>query len=250
MSSPMNFVDLLHPSSALFLDFDGTLVDFALQPESVVVPPGLVGTLQALSDYLDGAVALISGRPIEQIDRYLHPLRLPVAGVHGAERRSGDGDVTLLAIHPLQIVERAAAALAARHPRLQVELKRGSLALHYRQAPELEALCLHTMEEAVAASSGLTLLRGKMVVEAKPHCVTKGNAIEAFLLELPFAGRTPVFVGDDLTDEAGFAAVQRLHGLAVKVGEGATVARHRLASPAALREQLRLAAGGAPRAGA
>ena len=151
MSSPMNFVDLLHPSSALFLDFDGTLVDFALQPESVVVPPGLVGTLQALSDYLDGAVALISGRPIEQIDRYLHPLRLPVAGVHGAERRSGDGDVTLLAIHPLQIVERAAAALAARHPRLQVELKRGSLALHYRQAPELEALCLHTMEEAGGA---------------------------------------------------------------------------------------------------
>lgn len=240
----MDFAHILGPSNALFLDFDGTLIDLAPQPEAIVVPAGLVSTLRILSDYLDGALALISGRPIEQIDRFLQPLHLPVAGVHGAERRSGGGDVTLLATHPLQRVEQAAAALVARHPGLRMERKRGSLALHYRLAPELEPLCLQAMEEAVAASAGLTLLRGKMVVEAKPHCATKGRAIEAFLQEAPFAGRTPVFVGDDFTDETGFATVQRLHGVGIKVGEGATVARHRLDSPASLREQLQLTAAG------
>ena len=240
----MDFVDILSPSSALFLDFDGTLVDLASQPDAVIVPSGLVGTLLALNDYLDGALALISGRPIAQIDRFLHPLHLPVAGVHGSERRSGDGDITWLETLPMQSVQDAAAALTARHPQLRVEHKRGSVALHYRQAPELEALCLQTMEAAVAQSSGLTLLRGKLVVEAKPGGANKGNAIEAFLQEPPFAGRTPVFVGDDCTDEAGFDTVQRLQGTGVKVGEGASVAWQRIESPAALRDQLQRAAAG------
>ena len=240
----MNIVDILCPSSALFLDFDGTLVDLAPRPDAVIVPLGLVGTLQVLNDYLDGALALISGRPIEQIDGYLRPLHLPVAGVHGAERRSGDGDITLVATHPLQRVEEAAAALTARHPQLRIENKRGSVALHYRQAPELEALCLQTMQAAVEDSPGLTLLRGKMVVEAKPGGASKARAIEAFLQEAPFAGRVPVFVGDDCTDEVGFAAVQRMRGLGVKVGAGASVAWQRIESPVALRDQLQQAAAG------
>ncbi|MEO8653670.1 MAG: trehalose-phosphatase [Ramlibacter sp.] len=239
----MNFVDFLSPSSALFLDFDGTLVDLASQPEAITVPAGLVGTLQVLGEYLEGALALISGRPIEQIDRYLHPLHLPVAGVHGTERRGGGGAITLLATHPMQRVEEAVAGLTARHPQLRVENKRGSVAVHYRQAPELEALCLKVMEAAVADSPGLTLLRGKMVVEAKPGGTSKGHAIEAFLQEPPFAGRTPIFVGDDFTDEVGFATVQRMQGLGVKVGEGPSVAWQRIASPAALRRQLQRAAG-------
>jgi trehalose 6-phosphate phosphatase len=238
----MNFADILTPSSALFLDFDGTLVDLAPEPGAVVVPPGVVDTLTRLHTRLGGAVALISGRPIEQIDEFLQPLKLPVAGVHGAERRDAEGELTLLSTHPLQRVEEVAAALAARFPRLRVETKRGSLAIHYRQAPELELVCLQAMEAAVDASPGLTLLRGKMVVEAKPGGASKGNAIEAFMNEAPFAGRVPVFAGDDYTDEVGFATVQRLHGVAIKVGEGATAAPHRLASPAALREQLRTAA--------
>jgi trehalose 6-phosphate phosphatase len=237
----MNIVDILHPSCALFLDFDGSLVDLAPQPEAVVVPSGLVGTLEALKGYLGGAIALISGRPIEQIDAFLHPLQLPAAGVHGAERRAADGVVTLMTTHPLEAVEAAAQGLAAKHPQLRVENKRGSVALHYRQAPELERLCLETMPAAVEQSPGLTLLRGKMVAEAKPGGASKGHAIEAFLQEPPFAGRTPVFVGDDFTDEVGFSTVQRLHGLGVKVGEGATVAWQRLASPAALRYQLQAA---------
>ncbi len=238
----MNFVDILHPSSALFLDFDGTLVDLAPRPEAVIVPPDLTRSLAALAEYLGGALAVISGRPIAQIDAFLKPLHLPVAGVHGAERRTAAGELALLHTHPLEHVEAVAAELAAQHPRLRIETKRGSVAIHYRQAPELEQICLHAMQAAVQESPGLTLLRGKMVVEAKPGGASKGNAIEAFLQEPPFAGRVPVFAGDDCTDEVGFATVQRLKGLGLKIGEGATVAWHRLDSAAALRDQLHTAA--------
>jgi trehalose 6-phosphate phosphatase len=237
----MNLVDILCPSCALFLDFDGTLVDIAPQPDAVIVPSGLIGTLTTLNKYLGGALALISGRPIDQIDAYLDPLRLPAAGVHGAERRGADGSMTLLSTHPLQVVEDAALSLAARYPQLRVENKRGSIALHYRQAPELEQECLQAMQAAVEESPGLTLLRGKMVFEAKPGGASKGHAIEAFMQEPPFAGRSPVFVGDDFTDEVGFATVQRLQGLGVKVGEGASVAWQRLPSPSAFRYQLQAA---------
>jgi trehalose 6-phosphate phosphatase len=237
----MNFVDILYPSCALFFDFDGTLVDLAAQPEAVIVPSGLIDTLGALDKYLGGAIAMISGRPIEQVDAFLHPLQLPVAGVHGTERRARDGTVTLLSTHPLELVEKAALALADQYPQLRVENKRGSVALHYRQAPELEPLCMQAMQGAVEESPGLTLLRGKMVVEAKPGGASKGHAIEAFLKEPPFAGRMPVFVGDDFTDEVGFSTVQRMGGLGVKVGEGASVAWHRLTSPAVLRNELQTA---------
>ncbi|MDP3619348.1 MAG: trehalose-phosphatase, partial [Ramlibacter sp.] len=138
----------------------------------------------------------------------------------------------------LQRVEEAAAALASKHPRLRVENKRGSLALHYRQAPELEALCIAAMQAAVEESPGMSLLKRKMVVEAKPGGASKGLAIEAFMQEPPFAGRRPVFVGDDVTDEVGFATVQRLQGLGVKVGEGPSVAWQRIDSPAQFRFQL------------
>jgi len=149
-----------------------------------------------------------------------------------------------MATHPLLQVEEAAAALAMKHPRLRVENKRGSVALHYRQAPELETLCLQTMQAAVEDSPGLTLLRGKMVVEAKPGGASKGHAIEAFLQEPPFAGRAPVFVGDDFTDEVGFVTVQRMRGLGIKIGEGTSVAYQRVDSPAALRDQLQSAVAG------
>ena len=234
----MNFTDILYPSCALFLDFDGTLVDIAPQPDAVVVPPALISTLDQVHQWLGGALALISGRPIEQIDQFLHPLVVPAAGVHGTERRAATGGIALLNTPPLDAVERAARALAQRKPQLRLEFKRGSIALHYRQAPELAAECIATMQAAVEQSPGLTLLKGKMVVEAKPGGASKGAAIEAFMAEAPFAGRTPVFVGDDITDEVGFATVQRMQGLGVKVGEGASVAFARIASPAEFREQL------------
>jgi trehalose 6-phosphate phosphatase len=237
----MTLAEILYPSCALFLDFDGTMVDIAPQPHAVEVPQALRAVLGDLCQYLQGAVAVISGRPIAQIDGFLQPLRLPVAGVHGAERRGADGHLHLLHTHPMDAVEEAARTLAALHDGLLVEGKRGSLALHYRQRPDLEALCLRTMQEAVEASPGLTLLRGKMVAEAKPGGASKGVAIEAFLAEPPFAGRTPVFIGDDITDEVGFSTVQRLGGLGIKVGEGPSVAWSRLADPTALRRELEAA---------
>ena len=237
----MTLVEILYPSCALFLDFDGTMVDIAPQPHAVHVPEPLLVVLEDLHDYLQGAVAVISGRPIAQIDDFLSPLRMAVAGVHGAERRGADGQVHLLDTHPLDHVEEAARGLAAEHKGLLVENKRGSLALHYRQRPELEELCLQAMQEAVNASPGLTLLRGKMVAEAKPGGASKGRAIESFLAEPPFAGRTPVFIGDDFTDEVGFSTVQRLGGLGIKVGEGATAAWQRIPDPTALRLELEAA---------
>jgi trehalose 6-phosphate phosphatase len=234
----MNFLDTLRPDCALFLDFDGTLVDIAAEPDAVVVPSSLVPALSALQRYLGGAVAVVSGRPIREIDQFLSPIRLPVAGVHGAERRTAVGALERARALPLATVEQAARALAARHAGLLVEHKQSSIALHYRQAPHLEAECLDAMQSAVDRSPGLTLLRGKMVAEAKPAEASKGGAIEAFLREAPFAGRTPVFIGDDVTDEAGFAAVQRLGGLGVKVGDGPTVAWQRLPTPADLRREF------------
>lgn len=243
----MTLVEILRPSSALFLDFDGTMVDIAAEPHAVHVPEPLLPTLRSLNAWLGGAIAVVSGRPIEQIDAFLAPLKLPVAGVHGAERRGADGQLVFLSTHPLEQVERSARILAARHGGLLVETKRGSVALHYRQAPELEPLVLEKMQAAVDASPGLTLLRGKMVAEAKPGGASKGRAIEDFLREPPFAGRVPVFIGDDVTDEAGFAAVQRQGGIGIKVGEGPTAASRRLADPAALRRELEAVAAAHPR---
>jgi trehalose 6-phosphate phosphatase len=237
----MTLAEILYPSCALFLDFDGTMVDIAPQPHAVHVPEPLLVVLEHLHGYLQGAVAVISGRPIAQIDDFLSPLQMAVAGVHGAERRGADGQLHLLDTHPLDQVEEAARTLAAEHPGLLVENKRGSLALHYRQRPELEELCLRAMQEAVDASPGVTLMRGKMVAEAKPGGASKGHAIESFLAEPPFSGRTPVFIGDDFTDEVGFSTVQRLGGLGIKVGEGATAAWQRIPDPTALRLELEAA---------
>jgi trehalose 6-phosphate phosphatase len=237
----MTLAEILYPSCALFLDFDGTMVDIAPQPHAVEVPQPLIAVLRQLDDFLEGAIAVISGRPIAQIDDFLRPLQLPVAGVHGAERRGVGGELHLLNTHPLDQIEQAAEALVAQHPGLLVENKRGSLALHYRQRPELEEICIAVMQQAVERSPGMTLLRGKMVAEAKPGGASKGKAIEAFLREPPFAGRTPVFIGDDFTDEVGFSTVQRLGGIGIKVGEGATVAWRRLPDPTALRRELEAA---------
>jgi trehalose 6-phosphate phosphatase len=221
---------------ALFLDFDGTLVDIAPTPDAVVVPPSLTDVLGRLAQWLDGAVALVSGRPLSQLDRWLAPLALPAAGVHGAERRRADGVVERRALAELDSVADVAYALAMVHPGLLVERKTCAVALHYRGAPQCEALCRAAMHEAVGRQPALHLMNGKMVIEALPRGVSKGHAVEEFMGEPPFKGRHPVFVGDDVTDEAGFEAVQRIGGTAVRVGRGPSVAAHGMASP---REVLR-----------
>jgi trehalose 6-phosphate phosphatase len=224
--------------SALFLDFDGTLADLAPQPEAVRVVDGLVPLLRLLSGQVNGALAIVSGRRLSDLDAFLQPLQLPSAAEHGAQRRLADGQLVGITPPDLQHAVKAASALATQHPRLRVEVKTAAVALHYRHAPELEALCLRVMTEAVTASTGVELLCGKFVFEIKPAGVSKGKAIATFMLHAPFAGRVPLFAGDDVTDEAGFSAVQALGGFGVKVGEGESAAQYRCASPAALRQWL------------
>lgn len=194
-----------------------------------------------LRDAAGGALALISGRPIAGIDRLFSPLKLAAAGQHGAERRGARGEVVRMDL-PVQEMRKAADAIAgfaARHEGLVFENKGLSMALHYRLAPHLGGAAEAAVREAAAGLGGaLEVQSGKMVVEAKPAGRDKGRAIEEFMREAPFAGRVPVFIGDDLTDEHGFEVVNRLGGHSVKVGEGPSAARWRLETPAAVRAWL------------
>jgi trehalose 6-phosphate phosphatase len=236
--------DLTPTSSALFLDFDGTLTELAERPDAVIISSELPATLGRLHERLGGALAIVSGRAVAEIDHFLQPLILPVAGVHGAERRGSDGILRRMPAPNIESLIAAAQNLAARHPTLLIEVKPGAVAVHYRQEPALEQLCIDTMQAALPLAEGMVLLRGKMVVEIKPHRATKGLAVRSFLQDdAPFKNRRPWFIGDDVTDEAAFEAVQTLRGTAVKIGLGETLAQHRLADPAVLREWLALQAG-------
>ncbi len=230
MHIPEEMLPRITPGTALFLDFDGTLVELAAQPDAVEVPPDLAQILATLSRHLNGALALVSGRRLRDLDGLLAPLTLPAAGEHGAQRRSADGRLLSAPAVDLQQVLHAAEDLLQRHPGLQLERKNRALSLHYRHAPELESLCLQVMRAAVDLSAGLDLMQGKYVLDVKPAGINKGTAIAAFMAEAPFAGRVPLFAGDDVTDEAGFDQVQRMGGPAVKVGAGPTLARHRCAT--------------------
>lgn len=234
---------LLTPDTALFLDFDGTLVTLASQPELVEVPPGLTSVLAALYARLNGALALVSGRALRDLDAFLAPLLLPMAGEHGAQLRNADGRLLSTPPVDLRAALQAAESLVGRHPALILERKNLALSLHYRQAPELEQLCLQTMREALASSAGIELMQGKCVIDLKPAGVSKGTAIAAFMSEATFAGRRPIFAGDDVTDEAGFEQVQQLGGIAIKVGPEPTRAQFRCASVAQLGEWLMESAG-------
>jgi trehalose 6-phosphate phosphatase len=229
---------------ALFLDYDGTLVPIAPTPAEARADDEVRVLLAALAERLAGALGVVSGRPVADIDGFLAPLRLTVAGLHGLELRRRDGGLVELAAAggALAPVRAAFAAFAARSPGTLVEDKRLSLALHYRQAPAFERDAVELATRLAGASGGtLRLQRGKMVVELLPAGRDKGRASEDLLALPDFAGRVPVFVGDDVTDEAGFRAANRLGGTSVRVGpvDGATEAAHQLADIAGLRGWLR-----------
>ena len=235
--------DLPDRDCALFFDFDGTLVDLAPHPDEVQVPEDVPRLLAQLGAALQGAVAIVSGRPMAQIDRHLYPLKLPAAGVHGAERRCSDGTVRRIEGGALEQGLALVEAFCARHPALRLERKPSAIALHYRQAPELEDECLAVMERALSHVDEMALMRGKMVVEIKPRRASKDVAVRRFMDERPFRLRRPWFFGDDVTDEGAFDLVQTLGGVAVKIGHGETLAVHRLADPVAMRDWLVQAAG-------
>jgi len=224
----------LDPQSAVFLDVDGTLLEIAPRPELVQVPRGLPLLIARLSAQREAALALISGRPLAQLDRLFQPWQGAAAGLHGLERRRADGVLDCVldsaSATALDRLRPKLAALAADGSGLTFEDKGGTLALHYRAAPQREAEIRVLAEELHRpAASLLRLITGKMVVEFQPRSVNKGRAIAAFLAELPFVGRRPVFVGDDTTDEDGFAEIGRRGGIAVRVGSPcATAANYRL----------------------
>ncbi len=215
---------------ALFLDFDGTLTEIAASPDAVRIDADLPSLLGQLETWLGGAVAIVSGRPIAQIDTLLAPARLPVAGLHGLERRLPDGRMEQTDTHrtDLDSVKKAMTQLAATDNRLLLEDKQLTVALHYRQAPDKASLCRKTVQSAVLPFPALEVLEGKMVLEARPVDMNKGVAVQALMAVPPFRGRVPVMVGDDVTDEDGFQLVNDLQGITVKVGPGATRAGHRL----------------------
>ena len=231
----------LPDDAALFLDFDGSLVPIAPTPDSIVVPTTLLPLLHALQAQLQGAVAIISGREIAVLDAYLQPLRLPSAGAHGAQRRNASGHQCDASPGDISAVVEACQQLAQAHPALYVEPKQSGVALHYRRDPSLEGLCLHSLQAMLAHRPQWTLLRGKWVLEMLPSDASKGRAIQAFMQEPPFAGRTPFFVGDDISDESGFAAVLAERGVAIKVGPGASAASHRLDGVDAVHQWLQAA---------
>src|SRR5918994_4061474 len=226
---------------ALFLDFDGTLVEIAPRPEAVSVDPALSGVLARLAAALDGSLAIVSGRAIATIDGFLSPHRFDAAGLHGAEHRL-DGRLSPCdpARHPALRQALADARERFREvPGLLVEDKGCSFALHWRLAPERGDEALAAAKTAADALGGdYRLQHGKAVAEILPASAAKGSIIERFLREPGYRGRVPVFVGDDITDEGGFAAVNALGGVTVRVGEGATGAQKRVPSPAALRTLL------------
>jgi trehalose 6-phosphate phosphatase len=229
---------------ALFLDFDGTLVELAPRPDAVSVEPGLLELLRALVQRTDGALALVSGRSIAALDALLHPLRLPLSGVHGAERRGTRGDVVRHDRPSHAVLKEARNLMAqwvAKEPLLVIEDKSIALALHYRQAPHLEAAVVDSVT-AIAArpGSGLRAQRGRMVVELTPGTASKATAIGEFMAEEPFKGRLPVYVGDDLTDEPAFEWVNAAGGISVAVDIAPpTSARTHLASATQVRAWLR-----------
>lgn len=226
---------------AYFLDVDGTLLDLAETPEGIEVDAGLLHLLEQLFLSCGGAVALISGRALSDLDLRLGQVLMPRAGQHGLERRDAAGRLWL---HPAppeakRTIHQALQPILRKYPGLLLEDKGLTVALHYRRAPQLAAYAHRLMRRLVAETGGVLELQcGKRVVEAKPAGFDKGSAVVEYLAEPPFRNRLPVFIGDDLNDEHGFAAVNEAGGISIKVGKGRTCASHRLADVAAVRRWL------------
>ena len=225
--------------AALFLDFDGTLIELADTPDSITVAPHLPRLLERLRERLGGRLALVSGRSIADLERYVPLPGIPFSGSHGLELRLGDGShAPLHAPRGLDEVREQVRRFADVRGGLLVEDKPAGVALHFRLAPEAAKAAGDFMER-LARDSGLVVQRGNMVVELRPPGADKGDAVRALMREDPFAGARPVFVGDDLTDEHAFAALAEMGGAGVLVGPmRETAALYRLPSVAGVAEWL------------
>lgn len=233
---PPDVRDLTH--IAILLDVDGTILDIAPTPTSVEVPADLGRALSAVSERVGGALALVSGRPVAELDSIFAPLRLPAIGGHGAELRLNGGPVQRHA-DPLDTdLRQALEAIAARHPGVLVEDKGYSIALHYRKVPAQGLSVVHEVKHVCAASYLVELLAGKAVIEVKAKGFDKGIAVRALMAHPPFRGRAPIFIGDDRTDEAAFAVVPEFRGQAISVGRRVPGVADRFDTPADVRRWL------------
>lgn len=220
------------PNYALFLDVDGTLADFRDDPADVWLSESLLLTLTLLCKVLHGALALISGRTVADLDRMIGDRPLFCIGLHGLSRNAhcpalpGAPRVSV----EIDALRRACHDFALDYPGVMVENKQLGLALHYRRNPQFEAVVRNFARDYQQRNtrSGFELLEGKMVMEFRPTGINKGVAVEHLLAQPPFNARVPVFIGDDVTDEAGFAAVNRVGGISIKCGQGDTCASYRL----------------------
>lgn len=226
---------------ALFLDVDGTLLGFADDPNHVRVPGALMTTLATLRECLDGALALVSGRRIDDLDQLFAYPGWAMAGLHGLQRRSDDGSEFDFQTESTSLcdLQQGARALAAQLPGVRLENKGACVALHCREAPQQEAALAAGARQLAHSLRGYEVQPGDHVYELKPADIDKGRALEAFLDESPFRGRTPVYLGDDLTDEHAFNVVNARNGISVRVGQREpSEALFTLSNPAAVQDWL------------
>ncbi|THD42956.1 MAG: trehalose-phosphatase [Bradyrhizobium sp.] len=230
-------------NTALFLDVDGTLLDIAATPESVVVPDGLAETIGRLEQALGGALAIVTGRELADLDRLFFPLRTRAAGVHGAEMRYDPTRPASAAPDSAKLsadLWREFVSLAGAFPGVAMEDKFYSFTAHYRAAPEaapaLRAALLRLVE--AHRDLDLQLLDGRCAFEIKPSSFDKGEAVRRFLERPPFVGRRPIFIGDDVSDEYGFRYVSGQSGVAFAVGAPRKDADDVFADPATVRRWL------------
>ena len=239
-SRGMNLAPSLAADDCLFLDLDGTLLHFTDDPTIIPADPPLLALLSGCARRVGGALAIVSGRTIADLDTCLEPLRFAAAGVHGLERRGADGATTSLPVDAAGLgpARQQLAKAMENLPMAHLEDKGLSLALHWRRAPRdapaLRRIAVRTLEQLGPA---FRLLEGNCVIEVLPRVANKGDAVRAFLREPPFRGRRPVFVGDDLTDLPGFAAAREAGGYGIGVGER-VAAEYRLADVDAVRAWL------------
>jgi trehalose 6-phosphate phosphatase len=227
---------------AVFLDIDGTLLDLAPTPDSIVVPETLPGNIDRLSRKFNGALALVTGRALLYADELFKPFHFPIAGLHGAEIRDVDGRELFVAPSPeFQSLKHALMREAENMPGVLIEDKGAAVGAHYRLAPQFEQQLEQRMKDyAHAAGPDWALQIGKFVFEIRPSRASKGDALERFLSEQPFLDRLPLAIGDDLTDESMFAVANARGGHSIRVGRpnASTCAQATAESPAHVRQAI------------